>query len=221
MRAHDPASTTFTCWHCTAEVTGSLFCPGCKAIQAPVRDYYRFFGLERKLSLDTGDLQHRFYELSRQLHPDRFQRRSPQEQQCSLEASSVLNDGYRVLRNPIERAEYVLKQEGFDIGEQRGKDVPPELLEEVFELNMVLEEMRGGEESARPQLEQARTRFQDMRREIDDQLGELFRNYDESRDRAVLARIRGVLNRRRYIGNLLRDVEKELEPAASLPGRDG
>ena len=53
---------------------------------------------------------------------------------------AILNDGYRVLRDPIKRAEYLLAQEGFDIGEQRSKNVPPELLEEVFELNMLLEE---------------------------------------------------------------------------------
>src|SRR3954471_2124354 len=120
-------------------------------------DYYQFFGLERALSLDTDELQKRFYALSRQLHPDRFTLRSAEERQYSLDATALLNDGYRVLRDPLQRAEYVLKQEGFDIGEQRGKDVPPELLEEVFELNMALEELRKGHAGARPQLEQART----------------------------------------------------------------
>ena len=64
--------------------------------------------------------------------------------------------------DPVERAEYLLTLEGFDIGEQRSKDVPPELLEEVFELNMALEEMRGGDDSARPQLEQAEKNFASM-----------------------------------------------------------
>ncbi len=53
----------------------------------------------------------------------------------------------------MKRAEYLLTEEGFPIGEQRSRDVPPELLEEVFELNMMLEELRSGDESARPQLE--------------------------------------------------------------------
>src|SRR5690349_213398 len=108
-------------------------------------DFFQFFGIERKLQIDTDDLQKRFYARSRQLHPDRFTRKSPEEQQYSLDATSLLNDAYRVLRDPMQRAEYVLKQEGFDIGEQRSKDVPPELLEEVFELNMALEEMREGD----------------------------------------------------------------------------
>ncbi|MGA7412687.1 MAG: Fe-S protein assembly co-chaperone HscB, partial [Bryobacteraceae bacterium] len=125
----------------------------------PTRDYFEFFGLDRKLVINADDLQKRFYQLSRQWHPDRFSRRPIEEQNQSLEATSLLNDGYRTLKDPVKRAEYLLTQEGFPIGEQRSKDVPPELLEEVFELNMVLEELKSGDDSARPQLEQARASF--------------------------------------------------------------
>ncbi len=70
----------------------------------------------------------------------------------------MLNDGLSdVLQDPVKRAEYLLKQEGFDIGEQRSKDVPPELLEEVFELNMALEDARR-RRIGRPQLEAAQRR---------------------------------------------------------------
>src|SRR6185369_1978456 len=174
-------------------------------------DYFQFFGLARRLHLDTDDLQKRFYQLSRVLHPDRYQRKSAEEQQYSLDATAILNDAYRVLRDPLQRAEYVLKQEGFEIGEQRSKDVPPELLEEVFELNMALEEMREGDESARPQLEQAREKFLGMRNEIDAQLKGLFERYDAAPGKQTLGEIRAVLNRRRYIRNLVNDVEKELQ----------
>jgi len=177
-------------------------------------DYFAFFGLERKLNLDRDELQKRFYALGRQLHPDRFTRRPPEERQYSEDATAILNDGYRILKDPRQRAEYVLRREGFDVGEQRTKDVPPELLEEVFELNMALEEMRGGDESARPQLEEARQKFQAMQDGIDQAVEQLFVKYDASGSRDVLGEIRGLLNKRRYVRNLIRDVEKELAPAA-------
>ena len=183
------------------------------------RQFFDFFGLKRKLSIDEADLQKRFYQLSREWHPDRFSRKSAGEQAQALEATAILNDGYRTLRDPVRRAEYLLTEEGFPIGEQRSKDVPPELLEEVFELNMALEELRGGEESARPQLEAAQENFLQMRNEIDRQLLTRFAKYDAAESESESARqalheIRGVLNRRRYIENLLRDVEKALHPAA-------
>lgn len=173
-------------------------------------DYYGLLGLPRKLNLADEELQQRFYELSRQLHPDLFMRKPEAERQLALEASSMLNDAYRTLRDPIKRANYVLKQEGFDIGEQRSKDVPPELLEEVFELNMALEEMRSGDDSARPQLESARQNFTGMLARIDTELQSEFETYDATQQRETLAQIRATLNRRKYIQNLVREVEKAL-----------
>ncbi len=202
-----------SCWQCGRQA-GELFCPACGALQKPPAGFYRFFGIEERLSLDLADLQKRFYDLSRKLHPDRYGRKPPAEQKYSVEATSILNDGYRILRDPVKRAEYVLKQHGFDIGEQRSRDVPPELLEEVFELNMALEELRGGDDSVRSQLEEAREHFTGLLSDVDRQLTTEFARYDETRGEPVLGDIRGVLNRRRYIQNLVNEVEKELAGSA-------
>jgi molecular chaperone HscB len=188
----------------------ALFCPGCQTLQPPPDDYYALFGLERKLNLSGEELQRRFYDLSRQLHPDRFMRKPERERQYSLDASSILNDAYRALKDPVKRAQYVLSHAGFDIGEQRSKDVPPELLEEVFELNMALEEVRGGDDSVRPQLEKAENNFTNMLSDVDRQLEGLFDKYDQSQSRETLSEIRGALNRRKYIQNLVDEVHKSL-----------
>ena len=163
-----------------------------------------------------------FYELSRQWHPDRFSRKGASEQAEALDATSILNDGYRTLRDPVKRAEYLLKEEGFPIGEQRSKDVPPELLEEVFELNMMLEELGSGDSQARGQLESARGNFSKMQSDVDRQLQTLFVKHDAAEPQSDTAKqalheIRGLLNRRRYIDNLLRDVDRALNPAAAEP----
>src|SRR5580698_7323339 len=168
--------------------------------------FYEALGLTPALSLDGNDLKKRFYERSRQWHPDRFSRASPPEQEKALEMTSVLNDAFRTLRDPVSRAEYFLKEKGFELS----KEAPPELLEEVFELNMALEEMREGDDSARPQLESAGERFKQMLAQIDASLAGLFTDYDATPNKAVLEEIHGALNRRRYISNLVRDVEKEL-----------
>jgi molecular chaperone HscB len=158
--------------------------------------FYEAFDLEPALSLDADELKKRFYERSRQWHPDRFSRASPAEQEKALEMTSTLNDAFRTLRDPIARAEYFLKEKGIELS----KEAPPELLEEVFELNMALEELRGGDESTRPQLMEARERFIAMRDAIDQSLAAT----------TDLEQVRGLLNRRRYIKNLIREVENVL-----------
>jgi molecular chaperone HscB len=167
---------------------------------------YEALELTPTIKLDAADLQQRFYARSRQWHPDRFARASAEQQAQALDMTSVLNDAFRTLRDPVARAEYFLESSGLP----PSKDVPPELLEEVFDLNMALEELRDGDAQARVQLEASRERFLAMRAETDATLATLAAEYDTSTQPGTLTEIRAVLNRRRYISNLIRDVEKEL-----------
>ena len=70
-------------------------------------DYYELLGIPRGLNLSLDELQKRYYELSRQLHPDRFMQKPEAEQQRALDMSSALNDAYRTLKDPIKRAQYL------------------------------------------------------------------------------------------------------------------
>lgn len=169
-------------------------------------DYYRALGLDPKLQLNLNELQQLFYGRSRELHPDRFARAEASVREAALQDSSTLNDSYRTLRDPLQRAEYFLRHRGFDISEQGTKEVPPELLEEVFELNMALEELKDGDESARPQLSTASGHFATLLAQSDIELDHLFAAHDSKPGEEILKQIRGLLNRRRYIQNLLRDV---------------
>src|SRR5262249_50894262 len=143
---------TPSCWSC-GTMRAQQFCNACGKVQPPVpSDYFSFFGLPRKLNLDTALLEKEFYALSRRLHPDLFARANYQEREWSLEQSSRLNDAYRTLKDPIRRTQYLLKLEGVELeeqskqatekarasGELKKQVVPPDLLEEVFELNMQL-----------------------------------------------------------------------------------
>ena len=168
-------------------------------------DYFAIFGIDKKLALDLDDLQRRFYASSREWHPDRHARSGAAQLAKAEEMSATLNDAWRTLRDPVARAEYVLASEGFDIGEQRGRDVPPELLEEVFELNMILEDARSGDESAKVEVIRALEKFEILLREIDTQRDVLFTGYDDAPDRETLSKLRSLLNRRKYLENLVRD----------------
>src|SRR3954465_2554983 len=141
-------ATLQACRECGAGASlDAHFCPQCSKILPLPRhaDYFSFFGLPRKLTLDAADLEQRFRALSRQFHPDFFYNATPAERRASLERSSYLNDAYRTLKNPVSRIVYLLELEGVltaaDRSETAGsKHVPPALLEEVFALNEELDE---------------------------------------------------------------------------------
>src|ERR1700684_3632707 len=137
-------ATSLTCWSCSAVPGGAHFCPTCGKIQPLPRgaDYFAFFGLPQKLTIDLADLEMRFHSLSWKLHPDNFMRATEDERQLSLDRSSQLNDAYRALRDPVARVEYLLGLAGMRKEGQKKQQAPPELLEEVFELNESLDELR-------------------------------------------------------------------------------
>ena len=219
------------CWGCGAPAGGEHFCAACGKIQPLPRgtDYFRFFGLPRKLWIEMGDLEARFHALSWKLHPDNFVRSSAAEREMSLEHSSQLNDAFRVLRDPVARVEYLLELEGVRKEGQTKQQAPPELLEEVFELNESLDELRAAraahqaeQETAglRRRLEEAARGFEARLEDVDRQLMAAAREWDVALDAgnsaagsAVLARINEILNRRSYLRNLVRGVTQELGEA--------
>src|ERR1700686_3806844 len=143
------AAASLTCWNCSAATSGAHFCPSCGKIQPLPRgaDYFSFFGLPRMLTVNLADLEQRFHTLSWKLHPDNFVRTSEQERQLSLDRSSQLNDAYRTLRDPVARVEYLLGLAAMRKEGQKKQQAPPELLEEVFELNESLDELREARQS--------------------------------------------------------------------------
>src|ERR1700685_1338844 len=87
-------------------------------------------------------IEQKYLQLSWKLHPDNFVNASEQERELSLKRSSELNDAYRTLRDPLARVEYLLAIEGVRKEGEHKQQAPPELLEEVFELNESLDELR-------------------------------------------------------------------------------
>ncbi len=200
-------------------------------------DYFALFALPRHLHIDLKALETAFYGRSRKLHPDRFAARPQAEQDEALTASSQLNDAYRTLRNPIARTEHLLALEGVQLEEQsraatdaakasgteKKQVAPPDLLEEAFELNMALEEMRmarkEGEEDpqTREDLEAAQKKFTAMLADLLEQLEALWSAWDiavdAGHDAAKASNIQAMvalLNRRSYLRNLVRDVNEAL-----------
>jgi molecular chaperone HscB len=200
-------------------------------------NYFEFFDLSCKLMLDVAALEKQFYTMSRRLHPDRFATKPVAEQEAALAQSSLLNDAYRTLKDPILRTQYLLKLEGVELeeqskaateaartsGEQKKQVVPPELLEEVFELNMQLQEMRVAnqmgedEPELRRDLMTAKDAFDAKMVETQAELEGLWSAWDagvDTGDEVAKGRIKdamvALLNKRSYLRNLVRDVNEAL-----------
>jgi molecular chaperone HscB len=234
---------THSCWSC-GDMRAAHFCESCGKVQPPAPvDYFSFFGLAPKLDLNVAALEKDFYELNRKLHPDVNARASTEEQEWSLEQSSLLNDAYRTLRDPIKRTQYLLSLEGIELeeqsktateqaratGEAKKQIVPPDLLEEVFELNMQLEELRANKKMGEDdpaliaEIEKQKIALEENHETLLQELRKHWIEWDSLIDRypgstapadersKITGKMVDVLNRRNYIRNLVRDVNDVLE----------
>ena len=221
-----PTSTNppLVCWNCQERALGTHFCPGCGKLQQIPQsfDYFALFEMPKKLWIEMEGLEKKFLQLSWKLHPDNFVNATELERQLSLKRSSELNDAYRTLRDPVARVEYLLGTEGARKEGEHKQQAPPELLEEVFELNESLDELREAKASGgdlatlKSRLESAGKHFQEKLGEVDAQLQAAAREWDVALDgnsatrRKIMERLNELLNRRSYVRNLVANVQKEL-----------
>ena len=216
------------CWHCQSEVTGEYFCDRCVKVQPVSKelDYFTCLGLPRRLNIDPTDIENKFYELSRSFHPDFFQTKTDTERTISLGNSALLNTAYRTLKDPIHRAEYLLRLEAGSAKDIRNSP-PADLFEEILALQEDLEAFRSAssaKESSealqplRAKLQADRELLEQRQRDMEARLFDLFDRWDRLQDEqdgkpegrirkdALLKDMREILSNRTYVRNIVDDL---------------
>jgi molecular chaperone HscB len=213
------------CWHCQSEVSGEYFCERCVKVQPVSKelDYFTCMGFPRRLTIDPRQLETKFYELSRAFHPDFFQNKSAEEQTISLGNSAMLNTAYRTLRDPIQRAEYLLDLEAGAVKDIRTSP-PADLFEEILELQDTLDEYRAADRASGAaatlcsKLQTERMMLERRQQDIETALHQLFTQWDALQDRGeatdqaraerdrILKHMRDILSNRTYVKNIVSDL---------------
>jgi molecular chaperone HscB len=217
------------CWHCQSEVTGEYFCDQCVKVQPLSKelDYFTCLGLPRLLNIDPEALQNKFYAMSRTFHPDFYQNKTDDERSISLANSALLNTAYRTLKDPLQRAEYLLRLEAGSAKDIRSTP-PADLFEEILTLQEGLEEYQAASadgdpadrEALRAKLVAEREALERRQEDMDKQLSALFARWDrlqqaqpdsQRTDReAVLKDMRELLSNRTYLRNIVGDLAAKM-----------
>jgi molecular chaperone HscB len=212
------------CWHCQSDIGGEYFCQQCIKIQ-PISnetDYFQCLGLPRILNIDPQDLERRFHELSRRFHPDYYQQKTEQEKAISLENAAIINTAYRTLRDPIQRALYLIRLE-----EGAAKEIPAQapadLFEEILELQETLQEYKQQPKSQgteirtlKEHLLSEQSRLEARKKVLEEELFRLFGLWDALRDdqreekQGILKSMKGILSQRSYLETVLQDIREGL-----------
>jgi molecular chaperone HscB len=129
-------------------------------------DPFAVLGLPRRFGLDLKAAEARHLELSKTLHPDRYVGAAPNERKLALSRAVEVNEAWRMVRDPIKRAEAILKMEGKQVGETNEPKPPPAFLMEVMEAREDLENAKGDPVMIARVVSRAREQFSEAQRAL-------------------------------------------------------
>jgi len=109
--------------------------------------HFELFDLPSTFAVDRTLLDTRYRELQRTMHPDRFVNASDQERLQSVQQATRVNEGYRILKDPLLRGRYMLEQSGYAFDDAHHTTSDVAFLMEQMELRDALAEVRGARDS--------------------------------------------------------------------------
>jgi len=105
-------------------------------------NYFKLFDFPVSFNIDLTELSLRYQTLQKAVHPDKFAHLSDQEQRVAVQKSADINDAYQTLKNPLQRAEYLLIQRGVDMPNEQHTFGDTSFLMRQMELREMLAEVK-------------------------------------------------------------------------------
>jgi molecular chaperone HscB len=176
-----------------------------------MNDPFETLGVEPRFALDLASLEQRHRDLSKALHPDRYSGSTAAERRMALSRAIDVNEAFRVLKDPIRRAEALVRRAGVPVGETAEPKPPPALLMEMMEVREELADAARAKDLRK--VGELGASMSARRAEIEARLG---RGLDAAKgDPQKIAETLPALGELRYIRRFLDEVnaiEEELAP---------
>src|SRR5712691_5884764 len=135
--------------------------------KALTSNHFELFGLEPVFALNAESLDSAYRDIQAKVHPDRFAHAGDAERRASMQMTTRVNEAYRTLKSPVQRAKYLLELNGVDVAFETNTAMPAEFLVEQMEIREKLERAKSGAD-----LDLISRDLSVERREIEDQIQE-------------------------------------------------
>lgn len=171
-------------------------------------NYFELFGLGVSFEVDEAQLSRQRRSLQQSLHPDNFVGGSDAEKRFSMQAASLVNEAYKVLSEPLQRATYLLKLEDIDLDVETDTRMAPEFLMAQMEFR---EELESIESATDPYAKVASIRLS-----LDGQVSEASQSFAEAYRNADFAAARESTRQWQFLHRLqqeLDDIEADMDDA--------
>ena len=168
-----------------------------------MKNHFELLGLPLGYAVDAARLESGYRALQTQVHPDRFAAAPEAERRVAMQWAARANEAYRTLKDPVDRARYLLSLKGFDTGEESNTAMPPDFLMQQMEWREAVADAAAARDVAR--LEEVRG---ELREERDGMLRMLERAIDaDSNYEAGCSLVRKL----RFIEKLDEEIDEALQ----------
>lgn len=132
-----------------------------------MQSHFDLFGLAPEYALEIDALERSYREIQSKVHPDRFAHAGDAERRASLQWTTRVNEAYRTLKDPVQRAKHLLELNGVDVAFETNTAMPPEFLVQQMELRESLEEAKSP-----AALDQMRKTLRQEKAQLEKQIGD-------------------------------------------------
>ena len=101
--------------------------------------HFELFGLAPAYAVDAGALEQSYRDLQALIHPDRYAHAGDAERRASMQLTTRVNEAYRTLRDPVQRAKHLLELHGIDVAFETDTQMPTDFLMQQLEMREELE----------------------------------------------------------------------------------
>jgi len=159
-------------------------------------NYFDFYAIPQSFNPDAAQLKKKFYELSKQYHPDFYANEDEAKQQEILELSTLNNKAYQALSDPNKRLEYILRLHDL-VSEGAKPQLPSDFLMEMMDINERLMEVDDATE-----LGHITAEVLAVEGDLNESLAKLTDGYEQLDDTAKESRLNEIANiyyRQKYL----------------------
>src|SRR3954468_999761 len=129
------------------------------------RSHFELFGLPPAFRLDPQALEQSYRDLQGLVHPDRFAQAGDAERRASLEWTTRVNEAYRTLRNPVQRAKHLLELHGVDVAFETNTQMPTDFLLRQLDLREELDRAKSKKDASL--LDELRSRLSSEKKQLE------------------------------------------------------
>ena len=175
-------------------------------------NYYALFNLPVQFAINLNLLEGNYRAIQSASHPDRFVTCTSAEKLQSMQTATLANEAYLTLKNPANRAKYLLQQQGIDAIDEKNTQMPADFLMRQMEWREAMEDAKDAKNMG--DLERLIAEMQFVAKNLQAELADLF---DAKKDFAAAT---DATRKLIFIDKVCADIHKTIEQLEWLPTND-